>query len=276
MDIGPLITQDQIQTLIDPVILDVRWYLDGRDGYASYLHAHYAGAVFVDLDTVATQPAPPTAGRHPLPSPAQFVRSIARLGVGKTSKVVVMDDARGSIAARIWWMLDALGIEAYVLLGGVQSIPHAHNCLIPCDPTPTEPWDPPTSVWPENRTLSTEAIEQQSSSYLLLDARTHERYLGNQEPIDRVGGHIPGARSLPWERVLDVIDGNSSDSTKAEIRDVLEDERELVAYCGSGVTACALVLAMRAYGREVMLYPASYSGWSSDPTHPVCTVVCNG
>ncbi|WP_276939062.1 sulfurtransferase [Ferrimicrobium acidiphilum] len=275
MNAGPLIEPDQIPTLIDPVILDVRWYLDGRDGYASYLQGHYSGAVFVDLDTVATEPAPPTAGRHPLPPPATFVRSIAELGVGPTSQVLIMDDARGSIAARIWWMLDVLGIEAYVLLGGVQSLPEADICLTPCHATPKAPWTLSINEWPENRVVNTDEIESQSSRFLLLDARSQERYLGDEEPIDRVGGHIPGARSLPWQRVLDTIEGSSVDSSRAEISNICDDERELVAYCGSGVTACTLVLALRAYGREAKLYPASYSGWSSDPSHIVCTDICD-
>lgn len=276
MDIAPLITKDELQELSDAVVLDVRWYLDGRDGYESYLQGHYRGAVFVDLETVASQPGPPTAGRHPLPPPTQFIESVAKLGVAATSKVVVIDDACGSIAARIWWMLDSLGVEAYVLLGGVQSLPADNLCLSPCQPGPTAPWAASVSAWPEDKILDTTDIEQRSSKYILLDARTEERYLGLQEPIDRVGGHIPGARSLPWQLALDSIERDSRDDAPTEIRALLEDERELVAYCGSGVTACAIVLALRAFGREVKLYPESYSGWSSDPSHPICAASCKG
>ena len=254
-------------------MFDIRWYLDGRDGYQSYLAGHLPGASFIDLDATATSVAQPTAGRHPLPSPEVFVQAIAMLGIEPGRQVILMDDARGSIAARLWWMLDALGIEAYVLQGGVASLESTKLCTSPCPPMPVAPWRPPIDTWPRSRIVTTDAIESDPSRYLLLDARATTRYLGIEEPIDRIGGHIPGARSLPWPTMLDLLEteGWRSDS---RIQAILNDDRQLVAYCGSGVTACALVLAFRAIGTEVSLYPASYSGWSSDATHPICTVDC--
>ncbi|WP_298207608.1 rhodanese-like domain-containing protein [Ferrimicrobium sp.] len=275
MNRAPLIESDQIQRLSRPVVLDVRWYLDGRDGLTSYLDGHYPGAIFVDLDTVATQPDDDaTAGRHPLPSPARFAHSLASLGIDSTSQVLVMDDARGSIAARIWWMLDALDIEAYVLSGGVQCFRPTDLCTSPCLPVPIAPWVPTRRDWPADRIITTEAIEATNFEYLLLDARAQNRYLGVEEPIDRVGGHIPGAKSLPWQTLLDLIETDPDATENPEIRALLADDRAVAAYCGSGVTACALVLAFRVLGRDIKLYPASYSGWSSNVSHPICTQPC--
>lgn len=274
MNRAPFIEHDHIERLSHPVVLDVRWYLDGRNGRTSYLEGHYPGAIFVDLDTVATQPGKATAGRHPLPSPEQFAYSLAALGIQPTTQVLVMDDARGSIAARLWWMLDALGIEAYVLWGGIQQLAATDLCTTPCLPVPAAPWVPSLEQWPTERIATTEEIEAATSEYLLLDARAQARYLGNEEPIDRVGGHIPGAQSLPWQSVLDRIEAAIDVTADPELQSLLASDRVIVAYCGSGVTACTLVLAFRALGRDIKLYPPSYSGWSSDPSHPICTQPC--
>jgi thiosulfate/3-mercaptopyruvate sulfurtransferase len=273
MDRGPLLHAHQLADFTQPLMLDVRWYLDGRDGYQSYLNGHYPGAVFVDLDLVATAADGPAAGRHPLPSTEHFVKAITTLGVEPQRQVIIMDDVRGSVAARIWWMLDALGIEAYVLGEGLDSLNDVVLCKAPCDSTPASPWPSPRDTWPEHSIVTTNELESDPSRFFLLDARARARYLGDEEPIDRVGGHIPGATSLPWSEILDLL-ASERWQLSPLIQDILANDRVPVAYCGSGVTACTLILAFRTLGRDVKLYPPSYSGWSSDPAHPICRVDC--
>ncbi|MEO9175134.1 MAG: rhodanese-like domain-containing protein, partial [Gaiellales bacterium] len=119
---GPLVSASWLHDRLDRVrVVDVRWYIDGRSGHAAYLERHVPGAVRADLDSDLAAPPAELLGRHPLPSPEQFATALGRLGIAHDDTVVAYDDASGSIAARLWWMLDAIGIRAAVLDGGLAS-----------------------------------------------------------------------------------------------------------------------------------------------------------
>ena len=273
-------------------IADVRWSLAAPGGgRAAYTTAHLPGAVFVDLETVLTAPVGP--GRHPLPDPAAFAAALGALGIGRGQRVVAYDDAGGTVAARLWWMLDALGhARASLLDGGLGAWRDAGLPLTAIVPAhaPAEPVATPGPGlgWP--RTIDRPRLAARLPEVLLLDARAPERYRGEIEPIDRVPGHIPTAVSLPTSELLrgdgrflapdalaarfavaGVADRSGADSAAGSVGGVSgtgDGAREVVVACGSGVNACQLALAMRQAGLpDPLLYPGSYSDWSQSGMH---------
>ena len=240
-------------------LADVRWWLsDPAKGRRDYAAAHLPGAVFVDLDTDLSAPAGP--GRHPLPSPPAFAARMAGLGIDDASDVVVYDDAGGTVAARLWWMLDDLGHpRVSVLDGGIQA------WIAIGGPLPTAVTAYPAGRlshpdhWP--RTIDREGLVARLGSVGLVDARAPERYRGEIEPVDAVPGHIPTAVSLPTA-------GNLGPDGRFLAPEVLRARFEvlgagIVCYCGSGVNACHDALAMRVAGLpDPLLYPGSYSDWA--------------
>jgi len=257
-------------------IADVRWSLAApAAGRAAYAQAHLPGAVFVDLDTVLTALEGP--GRHPLPSPAEFVAALGVLGIGREHRVVAYDDAGGTVAARLWWMLDVLGHRRVAVLdGGIAAWERTGLPLTVTVPdlAPAEPWPGVPATWP--RTIAREELAQRLGSLMLLDARAPERYRGEVEPIDPVPGHIPTAVSAPTATFLGP-DGRflAPDALRERFGAVAavgsgpversreSAERPVVVACGSGVNACQLALAARVAGLpDPLLYPGSYSDWS--------------
>jgi thiosulfate/3-mercaptopyruvate sulfurtransferase len=250
------------------VLADVRWYLDGRSGRAAYEAGHLPGAVFVDLEAWLAAPAEPAAGRHPLPAPEVFAEGMGRLGIGDGDTVVAYDDEGGVTAARLVWMLRAVGHPAALLDGGIG----AWDGPLETEPTLRAPARFTPRPWPPERLASAEDAADPAN--LVLDARQRERYRGEQEPVDARPGHIPGARSLPCRENLD-------ESGRLlgvdELRRRLEaagagGSRPVVSYCGSGVTACHTLLVLEHVGLgEGRLYPGSWSQWSRDPARPAAT-----
>jgi thiosulfate/3-mercaptopyruvate sulfurtransferase len=247
----------------------VRWSLAAPGGgRAAYATAHLPGAVFVDLDSVLTAPVGP--GRHPLPDPAAFAAALGAIGIGRGHRVVAYDDAGGTVAARLWWMLDVLGHERVAVLnGGIGAWVAAGlpvTAEVPSFP-PVDPVVPPAtgSAWP--RTIDRVALAARLGEATVLDARAPERYRGEVEPIDRVPGHIPTAHSLPTAALLDpggrFLDPAALASRFAAAGVGEPAARSVVVACGSGVNACQLALAMRAAGLpDPLLYPGSYSDWT--------------
>jgi thiosulfate/3-mercaptopyruvate sulfurtransferase len=263
------------------VVLDVRWRLGGPPGRAEHAAGHVPGAVFVDLDTELAAP-PGAGGRHPLPEPSRLQEVLRRAGVSEGSRVVAYDHADGSVAARAWWLLRWAGLSAdrvAVLDGGWAAWREEGLPVSTEEPAP-EPGD--VVVRPGGMpVLDADAAAALARSGVLLDARAGERYRGEVEPVDPRAGHIPGARSAPSA-------GNAGhDGRWQEPQDLAERYRELGvepgsgpeavgAYCGSGVTASSLVLALEYAGltapeRPAALYAGSWSDWSSDPERPAAT-----
>jgi thiosulfate/3-mercaptopyruvate sulfurtransferase len=263
-----------------PVVLDVRWRLGGPPGRADYDAAHIPGAVFVDLDAELAGP-PGPQGRHPLPDPDRLQTVLRGAGVSSGSQVVAYDDGNCSVAARAWWLLRWAGLPAQqvaVLDGGwagwvadglpttaAPSRPGAGDVVVRAGAMPV---------------LDAEAAAALAGAGVLLDARAAPRYRGEVEPVDPRAGHIPGARNLP---ATDIVgpDGRvlpAADLARRFAELGATGDAQVGAYCGSGVTASALVLAaehagLRTAKHPIALYAGSWSNWSSDPARAVATGV---
>ncbi|MBT3162903.1 sulfurtransferase [Streptomyces sp. Vc74B-19] len=263
-----------LQTDRPPVLLDVRWQLSTAaangeppfDGRAAYAAGHLPGAVFVDLDReLASAPGP--RGRHPLPDLAVFGAAMRRAGVSAARSVVVYDGGIGWAAARAWWLLRWTGHpDARVLDGG---LPAWQGPLETAVPEPAEgdfvPEPGATGV------LDADGAADLARTGVLLDARAGERYRGEVEPIDPVGGHIPGALSAPTSDNVGA-DGRfrPADELRARFGELgATRDVPVGVYCGSGVSAAHEVLALAVAGVPAALYVGSWSEWSSDPDRPV-------
>lgn len=270
---GPLVDADWLAAAAgddDLVVADVRWVLGGS-GRAAYEAGHIPGAVFVDVDADLAA-APGSGGRHPLPTPEDFARRMGAIGIGDVHSVVAYDDVGGSTAARLWWMLAVLGHPAAVLDGGlpVWAGPLEGGEVI----RPSAVFTP--RPWPSEAVVDAERVEELiRDGTPVLDARAPERYRGEVEPIDARAGHIPGARSAPWEANLDAATGRFL--APEELRRRYEGLGVVgggaaVVYCGSGVTSCHDLLAIELAGLgRPRLYVGSWSAWSADPARPSAT-----
>ncbi len=234
------------------VLADVRWYLDGRSGSDAFLKGHLPGAVWIDLERWLAAPGEPALGRHPLPSPEVFARGMSEAGIGDDSTVVAYDDLGGVVAARLVWMLRALGVDAALLDGGLSGPLETG----PSQPTPARFTARP---WPPERLAGIDELHEPGR--VLLDARAPERYRGEVEPVDPRPGRIPGARNVPAGAMVGE-DGRllPFEELRAQVGDVGSD---VVASCGSGVNACHTLLVLEALGVPGRLYPGSYSQWSN-------------
>jgi thiosulfate/3-mercaptopyruvate sulfurtransferase len=243
------------------VLADVRWYLDGRDGRAEFEAGHLPGAVYVDLDRYLAGPPSPEAGRHPLPDPETFARGMGEAGIGEDSTVVAYDDAGGVVAARLVWLLRALGVDAALLDGGLDE-------PLETGPTASAPARFTPRPWPPERLAGIDELQDR----ILLDARDRNRYSGEFEPVDPRPGHIPGARNLPARETLAEGRLLPRDALLSQLAEVgVGPDSEVVASCGSGINACHTLLVVEALGLPPgRLFPGSYSQWSNSD-RPVAT-----
>jgi thiosulfate/3-mercaptopyruvate sulfurtransferase len=268
MTFGPLVSGRWLDAHRDEVrIVDTRWYLDGRSGLAAYRTGHLPGAVWLDIDTDLSAPATTRDGRHPLPEPEAFAASLARVGIGDGQPVVVYDDAGGSIAARLWWLLHVLGEPVAVLDGGIPAWPG--------DLTTDEPHYPPVRraprAWPADRFVTADDLSVSTAT--VVDVRTAARFAEGDPAIDPRPGHIPGARNLPWAGNLEPETGWFRPHAALQERyRAAGADGPVIAYCGSGVTACHALLALHVAGNDdVALYPGSWSQWGADAARPAET-----
>ena len=275
-----LIQAEELASLLGDArlrIFDCRFDL-ARPAYGrtAYLDEHLPGALFADLNTDLARPVTATSGRHPLPSPAEFEARLRAWGVNADSRVVAYDDNNGAYAARLWWMLRWVGHDDVAVLdGGMRrwlqlGLPLTDDVPVPAPGNFLARPRPAMAVSADDvLAASTDPATR------MLDARAPERYRGEVEPIDKVAGHIPGARNHPFGMSLDP---QGRFLAPAVLRDALRTsldgagaERAIV-YCGSGVTACHVLLALEHAGLGgARLYPGSWSQWSSDPARPVRT-----
>lgn len=263
--ISPIVSVDFIDRQEPtPYLLDVRWYLDGRDGHQAYRQGHIPGARFIDLDSVLAAPPSPAEGRHPLPTPQVFADGLSELGVGDHDIVVAYDDLGGMVAGRLVWMLRILGFPAALLDGGLSAWT---GPLETGDPSPAKPAPRTVMDWPSNAMATADEVATHlDNGGVVIDARSPERYRGDSEPVDPRAGHIPGAINTPFNSNLD-SEGRFIDraALRSRFEAAASDDNPIV-YCGSGVSACHNVLAMEAAGmNRPRLYVGSWSQWSSDP-----------
>ncbi|MGI9001833.1 MAG: sulfurtransferase [Pseudonocardia sp.] len=261
-----------------PVVIDVRWRLGGPPGQTDHDTAHLPGAVYLDLDVDLADPSGP-AGRHPLPEAARLQAALRRAGVREGSCVVAHDDGDGAVAARVWWLLRWAGLPAdrVAVLDGGYAAWVAAGLPTTGEPSCPEPGD--VTVRPGRMpVLDADGAAAVGRGGVLLDARAAPRYRGEVEPVDPRAGHIPGAVNAP---VADLVgpDGRWLPPSVLAQRFVdlgVGSSGVVGAYCGSGVTAAALVLAvehaaLRPPSEPIALYVGSWSNWSADPSRPVAT-----
>ena len=261
----------------DWIIVDCRHDLAhehwGRD---QYLAGHVPGAVYASLSGDLAGPRTGTNGRHPLPSIEALAATFGRLGIRNTSQVVVYDQNVGMYGSRLWWSLRYLGHDAVALLDGGWAKWLAEGRPVKA----SEETNPPATFTPSPRphmAIGVDAVQARiaAGQTLLVDARASDRFEGRTEPIDRVAGHIPGARNHYY------MGNTGADGAflppgelRAKFDRVLDGQApaDTVMYCGSGVTACHNLLAMEVAGLPgTVLYPGSWSEWSADPNRPVET-----
>ena len=236
------------------VIVDVRW--NGRDAYDK---EHIQGAHFVDLDDDLSSPTGGGAhgGRHPLPTAEAFARLLSRLGVTRKSVVVAYDDRHGGIAARMWWLMRYFDVgTCYVLDGGLDAWTDGLVSDAARDKeAPLLDLRPNSSM-----AVTADDVAALGDDTVLIDARAPERFRGEVEPIDPVAGHIDGAVNVPWADNL--VDGRFADTDALAERFSMTQDKRVVVYCGSGVTACHDLLALARMGRDdAQLYVGSWSDW---------------
>jgi thiosulfate/3-mercaptopyruvate sulfurtransferase len=259
---GPLVTAAWLrERLGEPGlrVIDCSFKLgDPGAGERLWLEGHIPGATFLDVDRdLAAEPG--ERGRHPLPAPAAFEAAARRAGVSQDSRVVAYDRAGEGGAARLWWLLRHFGHDEVAVLDGGLAAWRSEGG--PVEPGPVS--RPAGNFVLHAREGDKVEIEQLESA-MLLDARAPERYRGEVEPIDAVAGHIPGAVSLPFAELAP----QGRFLPPEELRDRFQavgaaSDRQLAAYCGSGITACVVVLAAELAGAgPVRLYPGSWSEWS--------------
>lgn len=273
-----LVTAEDLASRLDDArlrIFDCRFDLmQPLAGAERYRDTHLPGAVFADLNRDLSIPPSATSGRHPLPDPLAFAAWLRAAGVDRDSQVVAYDDATGMFAARLWWMLRWLGhAEVAVLDGGFRRWKHLDLPLT--DDVPRPAAGTFVGVAHPGLAVDADAVLEAAADpeQRVVDARAAERYRGDVEPIDRIAGHVPGARNHPSSSLLGA---NGCFLAADELRTALlrtldgVDGERTIAYCGSGVTACHMLLAMEHAGlRGGRLYPGSWSEWSRNPSRPV-------
>jgi thiosulfate/3-mercaptopyruvate sulfurtransferase len=280
MPIAQLISPEQLLTRQGQpnlVILDCRFALDDPAyGQRSYHQGHIAGAQFADLERDLSAPViKGQTGRHPLPAPAKLIAQLRAWGINNDSDVVLYDDGPGAFAARAWWLLAWLGKRDGVMLldGGLNAWRAADLPL--SDTSASSPLGNFNGQADAQTLLTAGQLQQRLSEphLCLLDARGLPRFRGEVEPLDPVAGHIPGAHCAVF---TDNLDANGRFLAPAQLHQrfaALLGERPasgLVAYCGSGVTACHNLFALCLAGYPLApLYAGSWSEWITDPRRPV-------
>lgn len=257
-------------------VLDARFSLaDPQSGAAQYMAGHVPGALYADLNQDMSNLDRQGHGRHPLPDSAVFAATLGRWGISPQTQVVVYDAADGSMAAaRLWWLLRLIGHDKVAVLdGGLAAWQQAGHAL-DAGMVTVEPQGAYPGQFDQAQVVSADEVQSrmQQAPGWLLDARAGERFRGEVEPLDKVAGHVPGAINRPL--ALNLRDGRLRPAAelRAELLPLLGGHApsQGVVMCGSGVTACHLLLAFEQAGLHgLRVFADSWSGWSSDARRPV-------
>jgi thiosulfate/3-mercaptopyruvate sulfurtransferase len=263
--------------LDDPayLVVDCRFKLDDTQwGEREYAAAHIPGARYAHLDRDLSGAKTGTNGRHPLPDARSLAGTFGRLGVTRGVQVVAYDQDNGMYASRLWWLLRFMGHDAAAVLDGGfakwTAEGRATGSGVEHDAAQTFTGAPRSDMIVDAAAVASLAGSSQTR---LVDARAPQRYRGEVEPLDKVAGHIPGASNYFFQQNLD---DNGTFRTPEDLREKLRgalgdvSARDIVCYCGSGVTACHNLLALEHAGlKGARLYPGSWSEWCADETRPV-------
>ncbi|GIP60516.1 sulfurtransferase [Paenibacillus woosongensis] len=260
------------------VIVDCRFQLGAPEaGKAAYAESHIPGAIYLDLENDLSAPIGEHGGRHPLPEPEALAKRLSRAGISNDSVVVAYDDQGGMNASRLWLLLRWLGHDqVYVMDEGFSAwqqngypVTTDQHVVIPSSFQPVVRGELIADVEDVRSAIGSPGV-------LLVDSREAPRYLGQTEPIDAKAGHIPSAINAFWKNNLNA-EGKwtSVDQRRAglsEVIDALAAGREVIVYCGSGVSACPNIVALHSLGySNVRLYAGSWSDWISYEGNPVAT-----
>jgi len=275
-----LISAQELSAHIDDsqwVILDCRHDLmDTNAGQSAYTAGHIPQAQFVNLDQCLSAPKVSAdgvfRGRHPLPDKAQFMQTLRQLGISNDTQVVAYDAHGGMYAARLWWMLRWVGHAAVAVLDGALPAWSAHSLPVTTDvPNARAGQISERTSLVAQVDVASVLANIDSAEFTLVDARAADRFRGENETIDPVGGHIPGAMNRFFKDNLHA-DGRfkSAKQLHAEWSALLTHPEKAIMQCGSGVTACHNLLALEvAELKGAALYPGSWSEWCSDSRRPV-------
>ncbi len=245
------------------VVFDCRFNLGNKSqGYEQYRSGHIPGAYYLDLEKDLSSPVAQHGGRHPLPDTEVFAKKMRDCGVHQHTQIVAYDDSRMAYAARAWWLLRYLGHTNILILdGGFSAWNNAGNQLDRREPG-IKNGNFKASIRAD-QILSRDDILKDDGKLLLIDSREAKRYRGEEEPIDPVAGHIPGAINYFWQEATNeqgfIKPFNEQQARWKE----LPNDKSLLVYCGSGVTACVNLLSLELSGLDAKLYPGSWSDWCS-------------
>ncbi|AFY44411.1 sulfurtransferase [Nostoc sp. PCC 7107] len=249
------------------VIVDCRFSLaDPQLGQTQYQTSHIPGSYYLDLNQDLSSPVGKHGGRHPLPDTNNLAKKLSAMGVNSQKNLVVAyDDSRLAFASRLWWLLRYLGHEQVVVMdGGYTAWQQAGY--------------PVTDIIPESQTgnfipqiqpelvVDMEVVKSRKDlpEVALVDSRESDRYRGEREPIDKIAGHIPGAVNYPWQEVTNSSGYLISQLQQRQRWEPIETAKEILVYCGSGVTACVNLLSLELAGIHTgKLYAGSWSDWIS-------------
>lgn len=247
-------------------IVDCRFQLGApEEGFNAYLKDHIPGAFYFDLERDLSSEVKEHGGRHTLPDVEELAGKLSAAGIDEHVTVIAYDDQGGPFASRMWWLLNYLGHSKAFILNGTYSqwkengyhvtdkIPQLSFCNFEVDIQ--------SELLIERNELI-EKVRTTNEDYILLDSREEKRYLGMEEPVDKIAGHIPTARHFFWKDTLTASQKWKTVKQQSSRLDGLDKEKEIIVYCGSGVTACPNVLTLKeADFTNVRLYVGSWSDW---------------
>lgn len=250
----------------DTVVIDVRFNMNEPGaGKQAYMEGHIPHAAYLDLNEDLSGPAEKHGGKRPLPNVTLFSEKLGAIGVNDEKPVVIYDQKNGIFAARAWWLIHYLGHEkVYVLEGGFKGWVEAGNEVT------DEITEKERAVFAP-RVRADEIVDMKrvrenitEKSAVLIDSRSRERYLGNEETMHDKAGHIPGAKNFFWKNVLNEDGTYKNETELSENFSSLSKDQEVIVSCGSGISATPNILALKTLGyKNVKLYPGSFSDWIS-------------
>jgi thiosulfate/3-mercaptopyruvate sulfurtransferase len=272
----PLITANQLEEIINSgenvLLCDCRFDLvDPQVGRKAYLEGHIPGSLYIDLDQDLSGKKTGQNGRHPLPTPEDWAQTKSRLGIDSKTLVIAYDNQGSVYASRLWWMLKATGHAKVQVLDGGLDVWNGPIGTMARQPTPTST---PVPTMPYVGLVLADGVLEnlQSKKSVIVDARANDRFHGQNETLDPIGGHIPEAINYCFRENLSGKLFKAPEQLFKDFHDLLGSTKasEVIHQCGSGVTACHNLLAMEIAGlKGSRLYAGSWSEWCADPSRPV-------